>query len=197
MKQKLWVPSITTLFVGMLAMGSLPLAKPQVAVTGMTKPLVNDLIRKVEDGVDEFTDYLERRAENARERGAASGATAESARANRSSRRSGRGRRTRENPPSSETTAARTAAAEDGTEELKDSLDDLNGSTNRLRRRFRKANDYLETKIQVDRVVDDGKRINQMMSRGRHNAEVTRLWSVLRVGINDLARAYNIDPLGI
>ena len=112
-------------------------------------------------------------------------------------RRSGRGRRTRENPPSSETAAARTAALDDGTEELKDALDDLDGSTNRLRRRFRRANDYLETKVQVDRVVDDAKRINQVMTRGRYNAEVKRLWGILRVGINDLARAYNITPLGI
>jgi len=189
--------TINALFIGSLAMGFILPASAQVAVTGMTKPMVSDLIRKVEDGVDDFEKYLKRRGENAREGVAASGATAESAQANRSSRRSGRGRRTRENPPSSETRAARAAVAEDGTEELEDALDDLNGSTNRLRLRFRRANDYLETKVQVDRVVDDGRKINQTMTRGRYNTEVTRLWGVLRVGINDLARAYNIAPLGI
>ena len=197
MKHKLSVPSTTAVLVGTLAMGSLLSARAQVAVTGMTKPQVSNLIRKVEDGLDEFKKYLERRGENAREGVAASGATAESAQANRSSRRSGRGRRTREKPPSSETRAGRTAAVEDGTKEVEDALDDLDGSTNRLRRRFRRANDYLETKVQVDRVVDDAKRINQVMARGRYNAEVKRLWGVLRVGINDLARAYNIAPLGI
>ncbi len=197
MKHKLSVPSATAFLVGTLAMGSFLSVRAQVAVTGMTKPQVSDLIRKVEDGVDEFEKYLQKRGEHARERGAASGATGESAQVNRSSRRSGRGRRTRENPPSSETAAARTAALDDGTEELKDALDDLDGSTNRLRRRFRRANDYLETKVQVDRVVDDAKRINQVMTRGRYNAEVKRLWGILRVGINDLARAYNITPLGI
>lgn len=189
--------TIKAFFVGSLAMGAMLPASAQVAVTGMTKPMVNDLIRKVEDGVDDFEKYLKRRGENAREGVAASGATAESAQANRSSRRSGRGRRSRENPPSSETRSARAAVAEDGVEELDDALGDLNRSTNRLRRRFRKANDYLETKVQVDRVVDDARKINQLMTRGRYNAEAKRFWGVLRVGINDLARAYNITPLGI
>ena len=83
---------------GTLALGFLLSARAQVVVTGMTKPQVSDLIRKVEDGVDEFEKYLERRGENAREGIAASGATADSVRNRASSRRSGRGRRTRETP---------------------------------------------------------------------------------------------------
>ena len=182
---------------GAILAGFLHSASAQVAATGMTKPMVGDLIRKVENGVDEFEKYLERRGDNAREGIAASGATSESAQGKASSRRSTRGRRTRQNPPSSEATAARTAAVADGSDELKDALEDLDGSTNRLRRRFARANDYLETKVQVDGVVDDARRINQVMARGRYNAEVKRLWSALRVGINDLARAYGIAPLGL
>jgi hypothetical protein len=181
---------------GALAIGPSS-ATAQVALTGMTKAQVGDLIRKVEDGVDEFNKYLERRGEDARGRVENSGATAESARENTSSRRSSRGRRTRQNQPSSETTAARRAAAADGADELEEALDDLNGSTNRLRRRFVRANDYLETKVQTDRVVDDGRKINQVMTRGGYNSEVKRLWGVLRAAINELARAYNITPMGL
>ncbi len=42
------------------------MASAQVAVA--TKPQVSDLIRKVEEGVDEFEKYLERRGDNARDR---------------------------------------------------------------------------------------------------------------------------------
>ena len=41
--------TIKVFLAGTLAMGSLFSARAQVAVTGMTKPQVSDLIRKVED----------------------------------------------------------------------------------------------------------------------------------------------------
>ena len=37
----------------------------------------------------------------------------------------------------------------------------------------------------------------QVLTRGNYGADAARLWGVLRTGINDLARAYNIPPLGI
>ena len=162
----------------------------QVVTTGVTKAQVSTLIQRVEEGVDEFEKYLKRRGENARTTAAAAPKSSEG----RSARKRRRGR---SETPSAETTAARKSAADQGTEELKDALDDLDRSTNRLRRRFKKASNYMETKAQVDRVVDDGRDINQVMARGRYNSEVKRLWSVLRKGINDLARIYNITPLGV
>ncbi len=84
-----------------------------------------------------------------------------------------------------------------GVDELEDALDDLDRSTNRLRRRFRRASNYMETKVQVERVVDDGRKINQVMVRGRYGTEVERVWTVLRRGINDLARVYTVRPLGL
>jgi hypothetical protein len=49
----------------------------------------------------------------------------------------------------------------------------------------------------VQRVVDDGRRINQAVTRGNYGSEAARLWAVLRTGINDLALAYGVTPLGI
>ena len=50
---------------------------------------------------------------------------------------------------------------------------------------------------QVDSVVDDGRRINQVVARGKYGTDVAKLWATLRNGINDLARAYNVAPLGV
>ena len=76
-------------------------------------------------------------------------------------------------------------------------MGDLNRSTNRLRRKFDATDKWMETKIEVERVVDDGRRINQVIARGNYGSESARLWAALRNGINDLARAYGVAPLGI
>src|SRR3954471_6060755 len=78
----------------------------------MTKGLVAEKIRRVEDGVDEFRNYLERRGDQARNT---------STTAQRSGRASGR--RGTADPD------ARKATAQQGKDELDDALDDLNGST--------------------------------------------------------------------
>jgi len=153
------------------------LSIPIVAQT-MTKALVAEKIRRVEDGVDEFRDYLGRRGDNARN---AASTTQQSGRASR------RG---------TANTEARKATAQAGKDELDDALGDLNGSTNRLRRKFNATEKWIETKAQVERVVDDGRRINQVVARGKYGSDVAKLWAALRNNINDLARAYNVTPLG-
>ena len=80
---------------------------------------------------------------------------------------------------------------------MDDALGDLNGSTNRLRRKFDATEKWIETKTQVERVVDDGRRINQVVAKGKYGTDVAKLWATLRNGINDLARAYNVAPLGV
>jgi acyl carrier protein phosphodiesterase len=45
---------------------------------------------------------------------------------------------------------------------LDDALGDLNRSTNRLRRKFDPTDKWMETKAQVEKVVDDGRKINQV-----------------------------------
>lgn len=98
----------------------------QVAV--VTKAQVSDLIRNVEEGVDEFEKYLKRRGDNAKDRASAG-----------ESRRGRRGNR------SAAATESRRERAQEGADELEDALDDLDRSTNRLRRRFRRASNYMET----------------------------------------------------
>lgn len=143
----------------------------------LTKAVVADKIVKVENGVDEFRNYLERRGENAK---AASSTTSTTAR---------KGRKT--------ATESQKATANVKKDELDDALGDLNRSTNRLRRKFDATDKWMETKVEVERVVDDGRKINQAVARGKYGTEVARLWAALRNGINDLARAYGVAPLGV
>jgi hypothetical protein len=150
------------------------LAAGSAVAQPMPKARVADLIRKVENGVDEFRNYLERRGENAR-------STASSTSSSR--------RRTATQSQKSNTEARKDA--------LDDALGDLNRSTNRLRRKFDATDTWMETKVQVQQVLDDGRRINQAVARGNYGAEAARLWAVLRTGINDLARAYGLQPLAI
>ena len=142
----------------------------------MTKPQVANLIMKVENGVDEFRDYLERRGDNARDTAAAAPAE---------------GRRGRRGKASE----SQKVAAEERKDELEDALEDLNRTTNRLRRKFDATDTWMETKVEVERVMDNAREINQVLARGNYGAEAARLWAVLRAGINDLARAYGIQPM--
>jgi gas vesicle protein len=115
----------------------------------MAKAAVAEKIKRVENGVDEFRNYLERRGENAR-------STATAAQSSGRAARRGGGA----NPE------AQKAAAQQGRDELNDALGDLNRSTNRLRRKFDGTDTWMETKGEVQRVVDDGRRINQAVARG-------------------------------
>jgi hypothetical protein len=144
----------------------------------LPKPRVADLIRKVEDGVDAFRDYLERRGETARDKPSTA-------------------KGTRSRSGSTASTEARKDQATRTKDELDDALEELNRSTNRLRRKFDATDKWMETKVEVERVVDDGRKINQQVTRGSYGTEVARLWATLRAGINDLARAYGIAPLGV
>ena len=169
-KRKLnaWTPGLmlilTSFGVGSLA--AQPIPKAQVA----------NLIGKVENGVDNFRDYLKKRGENA----SSAAATPQ-----------GQARATRRGTanPSSK------AAAQAGKDELDDALSALNRSTNRLRRKFDATDTWMQTKAEVERVMDDGRRINQVVARGKYGTEAARLWAVLRSGMNDLARAYGLQPM--
>src|SRR3954466_12551464 len=81
----------------------------------MPKAQVANLITKVENGVDEFRNYLEKRGDNARDANSA---------AESSGRRKGKG--------ATENQKAKTETKKDA---LDDALGDLNKSTNRLRRK--------------------------------------------------------------
>ena len=142
-----------------------------------TKVQVADRIRKVEDGVDEFRKW----AENRGEQGKNNAQTAKG-----SGRTRGR-----------TTTEAQKEVARDKADELDDALGELNRTTNRLRRQFDPTDKWMETRPQVERVLDDGRKINQVLVRGKYGTQAERYWSVLRASINDLARCYNVTPLGV
>jgi hypothetical protein len=143
----------------------------------MPKAQVANLIAKVENGVDEFRNYLERRGENTKD--AAGTAQASGRKSKRTA---------------TESQKANASAKKD---KLDDALGDLNRSTNRLRRKFDPTDKWMETKPQVEKVVDDARTINQEVARGSYGTEVARLWATLRAAINELARAYGVTPLGV
>jgi len=143
----------------------------------MAKTQVASLITKVENGVDEFRNYLEKRGENASD-------------AKSTAQASGR----RKGQSATENQKAKANAKKDA---LDEALGDLNRSTNRLRRKFDATDKWIETKGQVESVVDDARKINQVVARGNYGAEAARLWAALRTGINDLARAYGVQPLAV
>jgi chaperonin cofactor prefoldin len=142
-----------------------------------TKTQVADRIRKVEDGVDEFRKWSENRAEQGNN-------TAQAAKS------SGRARgRT--------ATESQKEVANEKKDDLDNALGDLNRSTNRLRRKFDPLDKWIETRPQVESVMDDARKINQVMVRGKYGSQAERYWGVLRTAINDLARCYNLTPLGV
>ena len=140
-----------------------------------TKPQVADRIRKVEDGVDEFRKWSENRVEQGQTR-----AEAGQAAGNKRKRTA---------------TESQKSAASDKKDDLEDALSDLNRSTNRLRRKFDPTDKWMETRPQVEKVLEDGRRINQVLVRGNYGTQAERYWGVLRNSINDLARAYGLTPM--
>jgi hypothetical protein len=142
---------------------------------GMAKAQVGNLIKQVEDGTDKFRDYLEKRGETAKESPAAkSGTTARGRTATDDQKNNARAKK----------------------DALEDALSDLNKSTNRLKRKFDGTDTWMTTKNEVEKVVEDGRKVNQSLTKGSYGTEAARLWGVLRNGINDLARAYGVTPLG-
>src|SRR3954451_5401664 len=111
----------------------------------MAKAQVANLIAKVENGVDEFRNYLEKRGDNARD----ASSTAQAS-----------GRKKRQATESQKATASTKKDAPD------DALGDRTKSTNRLRRNFDPTDKWMDTKAQVEKVVDDGRKINQLVARG-------------------------------
>jgi hypothetical protein len=160
-----------------LAIAIIGLAERPAFAQLMAKAQVANLIAKVENGVDQFRDYLDKRGDNAKD--AASTAQAQG----KTSRR--------------KATDAQKSKANAKKDDLDNALGDLNRSTNRLRRKFDATDTWMETKSQVEKVVDDARKINQVVARGSYGAEAARLWAVLRTGVNDLARAYGVPPLAI
>jgi hypothetical protein len=161
-----------------LALITLGCTIPAFPQSTFTKAQVADRIRKVEDGVDQFREWAEQRGKTAK-------GNAQSAQASGRARRSG-------NAPND----SQKQAAQQTKDDLSDALSDLNRSTNRLRRKFDPLDTWMETKAQMQQVLDDGRRINQVMVRGNYGSQAEKYWAALRNNINDLARCYGITPMG-
>jgi sRNA-binding protein len=142
-----------------------------------SKAQVADRIRKVEDGVDQFRKWAEQRGDSA-------DSNAQAAKASGRTRRSG-------NTPNE----AQKQTAQQTKDNLNDALSDLDRSTNRLRRKFDPLDTWMETKAQLQQVMDDGRRINQVLVRGNYGSQAEKYWAALRNNINDLARCYGVDPM--
>ncbi len=139
------------------------------------KARIANLIVNVENGVDEFRDWADKREDRAQD-------AAEKA-------PKGQARRG--------ATESQKARAKTTKDELDDALGELNRSTNRLRRKFDATDTWIETKTEVERVVDDARKINQVLTRGKYGTDAARLWGVLRSAINDLAVPYGVPRLGV
>ncbi|MFL6448952.1 MAG: hypothetical protein ACJ746_14895 [Bryobacteraceae bacterium] len=164
------VPTVLVVLIG--------IATAQVG--SFTKAQVADRIRKVEDGVDEFRKYLETRGDNARDNA-------------QTAQNSGNTRRGRASSSASESNKQRARQTKD---DLDEALGDLNRSTNRLRRKFDPTSNYMETRVQVEQVMDDARRVNQVMVKGKYGTQPERYWAALRANVNDLARCYGVTPMG-
>jgi ABC-type transporter Mla subunit MlaD len=167
-------------FMTMLAVVSLSTAA-RAQTNPFTKAQVGDRIRKVEDGVDQFQKYLESRGQDAKNR-------ADSAQSS--------GATTRRQRSDSTNTDTRTNQAKQTKDDLENAMDDLNRTTNRLRRKFDPTSNYLETKAQMEQVMDSARRVNQVMTKGNYGSQAEKYWAALRANINDLARCYNLTPMG-
>jgi len=93
-----------------------------------TKAQVADRIRKVEDGVDEFQKYLNNRGDDAKDR-------AQSAQNSGATSRRQRGDSTNAQNRRDQATQTK--------DDLEDAMDDLDRSTNRLRRKLDPTSNYL------------------------------------------------------
>jgi hypothetical protein len=153
----------------------------QAQTNPFTKAQVGDRIRKVEDGTDQFEKYLENRGQDAK---------------NRADSAQDSGATPRRQQSDSANTDARTNQAKQTKDDLENAMDDLNRTTNRLRRKFDPTSNYLETKAQMDQVMDSARRVNQVMTKGNYGSQAEKYWAALRANINDLARCYNLTPMG-
>jgi hypothetical protein len=167
-------------FMTMLSVVSL-FTVAQAQTNPFTKAQVGDRIRKVEDGVDQFRNYLDKRGQDANNR-------ADSAKSS--------GATTRRQGSNSANTDARANQAKQTKDDLENAMDDLNRTTNRLRRKFDPTSNYLETKAQMEQVMDSARRVNQTMTKGNYGSQAEKYWAALRANINDLARCYNLTPMG-
>jgi hypothetical protein len=48
----------------------------------------------------------------------------------------------------------------------------------------------------MEQVLDSARKVNQVVGKGSNDGQAQSLWKALRASISDLARAYNLTPVG-
>jgi hypothetical protein len=94
-------------------------------------------------------------------------------------------------------TEARGNQAKQTKDDLENAMDDLNRTTNRLRRKFDPTSNYLETKAQMEQVMDSARRVNQMMTKGNYGTQAEKYWAALRANINESCAVLQLDTYGV
>jgi hypothetical protein len=72
--------------------------------------------------------------------------------------------------------------------QLENALDDL-------RSEFNRRDSWIDSRVNVERVMRQSDEVNSIMRKNRFNATVEREWDLLRSDLNTLANVYNLRPL--
>jgi hypothetical protein len=86
----------------------------------------------------------------------------------------------------------------DGTKQedrINDRVSDLENAADRLRSRFDRSDNWIETRSEVERVVEAAAVVNGLFDRVRGYSPVRSSWAMVKSDVNTLAGAYNIRPL--
>ena len=94
-------------------------------------------------------------------------------------------------------TESQKAAANERKDDLDDALSDLNIRRTGCGASSTQPTNGWKRAPEVENVLEDARKINQVLVRGKYGTQAERYSSVLRASINDLARCYNLTPLGV
>ncbi|HEX5107466.1 MAG TPA: hypothetical protein VFV95_03435 [Vicinamibacterales bacterium] len=72
--------------------------------------------------------------------------------------------------------------------QLENALDDL-------RSEFNRRSSWMDTRVDVERVMRQSNEVNSIVRRTRFGTKVEREWEILRSDLNTLAGVYNLRPI--
>lgn len=78
---------------------------------------------------------------------------------------------------------------------INDRVDDLENATDRLRSRFDRSDNWIETRSDVENVIREARNISGLFGRVRAYSRVSANWAAVRNDINALAGAYNLPSI--
>ena len=78
---------------------------------------------------------------------------------------------------------------------INDRVSDFEKATDRLRDRFDRSDDWMDTRRDVENVLSEGRRIEGLFDRVRAYSRVRSQWNAVKHDANTLARYYELPPL--